>query len=334
MATNNKNLHKKTDRIDFPGDNVDIERLLGTIREAIMQNSNGNLPPCPISEAVEKYLEVKTDVLSPHTISDYSLTFRRFTEYFGPEADIKDIEPADIRAFLATIPGGKKNKKNAHIALSALWTFLVAEHCSADHIVRRVEVAKHEIRAIIPFSREEIEKMVKVARSTGRERKRDVAILLTLVDTGVRASELCGLRLSDLEGNLLRVLGKGSKERFVPVGPVAMQAILDYMGDRPPGKRHAPVFLSEDGAPLNRDALRRIVGRIGTRAGVLNAHPHKFRHTFAINYLLNGGDPYTLQMILGHSTMDMVKRYLYLTNKDVSSVHARSSPLANWHIKP
>ena len=154
----------------------------------------------------------------------------------------------------------------------------------------------------------------------------------TLVDTGVRASELCGLKFEDLEGEYLRVMGKGRKERRVPVSAPVMAAIMEYIQTRPPGKRNAPVFLSETGAQLNRDSLRLLINRLAERANVNNAHPHKFRHTFAINYVMNGGDAYSLQMILGHSTMDMVKRYLYLTNKDIAAVHGRASPLKNWGL--
>lgn len=321
---------EKKDKNGFQVDN-DIDRLLEIIRRSIM-DTNDNKENCPVSKAVELYLDAKKSVLSPHTIADYSITFRRFLDFISPDRIIADIDAADIREFLATIPGGKKNKVNAHIALSSLWTFIVLAHCASDHIVRRVEVAKPEIRAIIPLTRDEVVRLLDSARKTGRERTRNKAILLILLDTGIRASELCGLRLSDLADTSLRVMGKGGKERFVPVTPMALAALVAYLETRPPGKRHAPVFLSEDGNQLTRDALRRLVGRLGDRAGVHNVHPHRFRHTFAINYLLNGGDPYTLQMILGHSTMDMVKRYLYLTHKDVSSVHSRASPLIKWNL--
>jgi len=288
----------------------------------------------PVSEVIEAFVETKAAVLSPHTMQDYGLTFRRFCEFLEtPDTRlIHEVTAKDIRAFLDTIPGSKKNRKNAHIALGSLWSFAIEEGFTGDHTARKVQVAKPDIRAIIPFSREEVQRLLDAARFSGRDKLRNVAIVKTLIDSGVRASELCGLKFEDLEGEYIRVMGKGRKERRVPISAPVMAAIMEYAQTRPPGKRNAPVFLSETGAQLNRDSLRLLINRLADRAHVNNAHPHKFRHTFAINYVMNGGDAYSLQMILGHSTMDMVKRYLYLTNKDIAAVHDRVSPLKNWGL--
>lgn len=308
---------------------IDIEELIRLLQSLALQEVHAT-STVTLQELVDLYKSVKESVLSPHTMRDYSLTFRRLLEYLPGDKRVVEITQDDIRSFLTTIPGGKKNHKNAHIGLSALWTFAVKQNHTHENIVRLVEIAKPEKRAIIPFSRDEVDRMLKTTRIWGRNHLRNEAILLTLVDTGIRASELCGLKLSDIEGGYLRVMGKGSKERRVPISPIAMEKLLLYIEGTPARKRNAPVFWSESGVQLDRNALRLMIYRIGDEAHVKNAHPHKFRHTFALNYLLNGGDPYTLQMILGHSTMDMVKRYLNLTSREVSAVHSRASPLKNW----
>jgi site-specific recombinase XerD len=304
------------------------------IEEAIklLQNiQRSNMEPLPLAQVVESYTADKSAVLSPHTMLDYSMWYRRLLEFVPAERPIHEIDTKVIREFLNAAPGGKKNRKNARTALGALWTYAIREGYAVDHVVRKVEIAKPEIRAIIPFSRGEVERLLKAATQS-RDRLRNIAVIKTLLDTGLRASELCGITLGDLEGEYVRVLGKGSKERRVPLSALAMQSIVEYMTDRPPGKRSSPVFLSEDGDALNRNSLRLMINRLALKAEVNNAHPHKFRHTFALNYLLNGGDPYSLQIILGHSTMDMVKRYLYLTNRDIAAVHERASPLKNWRL--
>lgn len=320
-----KNYDKKKKRVD----NDYVNKVLDAVRVAL-EKPGQEMGTLTTRAAIDTYLTEKQNVLSPHTVLDYSLTFRRFVEHFGAQKFIGSIAPGDVRVFLATIPGGKKNKANAHIALSALWTHLVNQGFVNDHVLRRVEIAKPEVRAVIPFSQDDVSKLLDASKATGRERPRNTAIIYVLLDTGIRASELTGLTLSGLENNFLRVFGKGSKERRVPITPYAMQKVVAYLDTRPPGKRNTPVFLSEDNLPMTRDGLLKMLVRLGNRAGVRNVHPHKFRHTFAINYLLNGGDPYSLQAILGHSTMDMVKRYLFLTSKDVSAIHARASPLAKW----
>jgi len=83
---------------------------------------------------------------------------------------------------------------------------------------------------------------------------------------------------------------------------------------------------------LNRSRLQKILESIGNRAGVQNVHPHRFRHTFAIQYLRNGGDPYSLQALLGHSSLDMVKNYLRIAQIDIDTAHRRASPVDNWRL--
>jgi integrase/recombinase XerD len=83
---------------------------------------------------------------------------------------------------------------------------------------------------------------------------------------------------------------------------------------------------------LASSGLLQLIRRLGDRAGVNHAHPHRFRHTFAINFLRNGGNAFVLQMLLGHSTMEMVKRYLALAQADAQATHRRASPVANWRL--
>ena len=99
-----------------------------------------------------------------------------------------------------------------------------------------------------------------------------------------------------------------------------------------PGKIDEPLFVTARQRPLERYQLRRLVVRIADRAGVQNIYPHRFRHTFAINFLRNGGDIYSLQRILGHTTLEMVKNYLAIAEADVNAAHKRASPVANWKI--
>jgi site-specific recombinase XerD len=163
---------------------------------------------------------------------------------------------------------------------------------------------------------------------------RNRAILLVLLDTGLRATELCELHIKnvDLNNRHLLVLGKGSKERVIPFSAVTSQAIWRYMSTRPKDLANDFLFVTAEGQPLDRSGLSKLVRRIAQRAGVAKAHPHRFRHTFAISFLRNGGNAYALQMMLGHSTMEMVKRYLALAQADVEAAHRQASPVANWRL--
>jgi integrase/recombinase XerD len=136
----------------------------------------------------------------------------------------------------------------------------------------------------------------------------------------------------DNRNHRILVLGKGTKERQVQFSARTGQAIWRYLASRPDAGPTDPLFATQDGYPMDRDNLRHVIERIGERAKIDDVHPHRFRHTFAIQFLRNGGDPFTLQMLLGHSTMDMVKRYLALAQTDLEAAHRKASPVDHWRL--
>jgi integrase/recombinase XerC len=151
---------------------------------------------------------------------------------------------------------------------------------------------------------------------------RDRAILLQLLDCGLRVSEAAGLRLCDLRPDgTLKVRGKGAKERIVPVGGTARTAIVRYVGQRSPGGPDEPLFLGRRG-PLDGRGMQQVMKRLKLRAGITGrCSPHSLRHTFARSYLVNGGDVFSLQRILGRTTLDMVKRCVALADVDLVARH-------------
>ncbi|MBN1348402.1 tyrosine-type recombinase/integrase [candidate division KSB1 bacterium] len=291
-----------------------------------------------LSDAITDYIDAKTNFYSPNTLNDYGLTFRRAQVFFDEDPFVQDLDNAHIRRFLKTIPGGDKNRMNAHIALSSLWTFLLKENKVDNHVLHNVEIVKPNQVLIFPFSDDESRRLIRAAMHSQNAR-RDEAIIKVLFDTGIRASECMGLRLEDLKGEFLTVTGKsskgkGPKVRQVPVSASTLRAILEYIiNDRKAAPRRAALFASSrtDGY-MSRFSLGLLCDRLAHRAMVENVFPHRCRHTFAVNYLLNGGDPYTLQDILGHTTMDMVKRYLHFVNHNLARMHRKASPISNWQI--
>jgi site-specific recombinase XerD len=189
-------------------------------------------------------------------------------------------------------------------------------------------------RLIATLGSVELERLLAVAS------RRDRLIIALLLDTGLRLSELAGLRVGDLlPDGYLRVRGKGGKERLVPLGTVTEARLPDYLAHgrpRPVGRDVDHIFLARDGRPLSPVAIQHALRRLGRRAGLtgVRTNPHTFRHTFAKLYLLNRGDLFSLQRILGHTTLDMVRRYVNLDTGEVKRQHAQASPVDRLAIGP
>ncbi len=149
---------------------------------------------------------------------------------------------------------------------------------------------------------------------------------------------MSGVKFGDINmtANSIKVLGKGQKERLVYFGKRTSKALWKLLTPRLKDTQpEAPVFTvgpGDDPRPLTRDVLCRLLARIGERAGVPDVYPHRFRHTFAITFLRNGGDLLTLQALLGHSDMAMVKRYARIAQTDCAKAHQKASPVDNWRL--
>jgi site-specific recombinase XerD len=155
---------------------------------------------------------------------------------------------------------------------------------------------------------------------------------MLLLDTGLRCAELTSCKLGDvhIDRGYLKVMGKGARERMVPIGVTVRKALVEYLRASRPGPASSQIdnlFLSEDGKPLLVGGVQLMLKRLGRRCGVPRLHTHLCRHTFATNYLINGGDLFTLQHILGHSSLEMVRRYVTLASGFVAMQHQRFSPL-------
>jgi integrase/recombinase XerD len=304
-----------------------------------------------LSQVIQGYrLAASARHLSEHTIQDYENTFRRFVLHAGADTPINQIDHRCIENYLAGFANvTNKTLLNYHIALSALWTWATKEGLARVHVVREVIAPKPEKREIVPFTQAECKAMLaaiprvhaytrpgqRVQDRAALQSERNKAIFLMLLDTGLRASELCEMKLFQIDNRNCRVqvMGKGAVQRSVPFSPRTAQSLWRYLttrGDEVP--RDDPVFITSHRRAMDRNQLGNMLEIVGNRAGVAGVHPHRFRHTFAIQYLRNGGDPYTLQRLLGHSTLDMVRTYLSLAQIDLDKAHKRASPVDNWTL--
>src|SRR5215469_4711276 len=163
-------------------------------------------------------------------------------------------------------------------------------------------------------------------------------MLLVLMDTGIRVSELVGLKLDDVHEDYLTVFGKGSKQRQVGIGPTTVKALWKYTHQFRKARSEAEctVFVSRSGRKLLAPNVWRLVQHIGAQAGIygIRNSPHTFRHTFAFNWLTNGGDIYKLSRVLGHTDVQTTQIYLKAFQSQQARVdHVSLSPVEAFRLR-
>jgi integrase/recombinase XerD len=320
-----------------------------------------------LSRAVDGFiLNISAAGRSSNTIRNYRSELNRFTNWIG-DTEINKVDSKHIEDYLlylrndfrithiATTPVdprriSQKTLSNAHGTLAVYWKWVAKEFQLPNPF--KVAPIKSYTKPISPLKENDIELLLNACRQTHKipknmkaysasrnTCKRDKAIILTLLDTGMRVSELCGIHIEDfvLESGRLMITGKGSKTRFVYLGKVSRQALWAYMLERYPSQKPTtddPLFADHYGIhPLTRQGVLLLLKRLGKNAGVSNVHPHKFRHTFAIEFLRNGGNVFELQQLLGHSDLDMSKRYVQLAQIDLETSARRASPADRWRLR-
>lgn len=281
--------------------------------------------PLEIGHAVELFCDAKAaEGLSPKTVRWYGDILRRAVARFGPHAVLEAIDAPTWRAWLVELRATLAPVSVAGYVrcLHVFGNWLVAEELAEAAAIRRLVKPRVPRKLIEPLSDDELRELLALAGT------RDKAILLLLLDTGLRVSEAAGIRFRDLRPDgAIKVMGKGAKERLVPVGTSSRRAIGRYLAERGRGEPDEPVFLAESGTGLTFHGIQQILKRLKARAGLeRRCSPHTFRHTFAHNYVVNGGDVFSLQRILGHTSLDMVRRYVALADTDVASRHDLASP--------
>jgi len=221
----------------------------------------------------------------------------------------------------------------------AFSSWLFNEGYTSENILLTLKVPKAPINLIEPLTGQEIDKLIIYQNPLTTIGSRNIAIFILLLDSGLRVSELCGLRFDDahIEEGYLKVFGKGSKERIVPIGALSQKMLWRYVFHfRPepiiPSDNY--LFLTLDGKPLVVNAVKLILNRWGKNAGVPRLHAHLCRHTYATNFLChNCGDVFRLQQILGHTTLEMVRKYVHFASTQALMNGRTASPVDYMGIK-
>lgn len=312
-----------------------------------------------LSKAVEGYiLDGLAGDFSPHTMRLYRLYLRKLVEYLG-DPELENITHTDLARYMhfmrnEYIPN-RRNGDTSPLSSSTLdnhWKAIRSLFGWCNRVLElerpdlKLPQPKYQLPEKVPFSEEEVKLIVQAceytkeastdSRRTFRMRRptahRDKALILMMLDTGLRVSEVCRLVVKDLnlETGEIQVKPYGSgqktKPRTVFLGKAARRSMWHYMTGREDMRQDDPLIL------INAHSIRSLCKRLGERSGVNDVHPNRFRHTFAIQFLRNGGDVFSLQRLLGHSTLEMVKHYLMIAKADVERAHRRASPADRWRL--
>lgn len=308
-----------------------------------------------LDNLIDNYLQCCTaEGKSKKTIEWYEANLGRFSRFLKrecPDSTISDIGPAEARRFILHLQNDVRRwETNPFIsdtkglsphtiqgyarAIKAFWSWLLDEGYIPENFMARLKCPRVPHKIIPTFSAEQIQRLLGALDPGTLTGFRNYAIILLFLDTGIRLSELVNLRLEDIDfgQSCLLVTGKGNKERVVPFGSQVRRALRRYLSTVRPEPEYPQVsqfFLSRQGFPLKPNMVRSMISRAGRRANVsgVRCSPHTFRHTFAKQYLLNGGDVFSLQRILGHTSLEVVKLYVNLTSLDLSGQHRKFSPV-------
>ena len=311
--------------------------------------------PINLRSLVEDYiLSCRCESKSAATIANYQYrlaSFIWFCQASGFPDEPGKITTTHIRQFLwylASEPnrwGGsstsaKKPASGATVnhyyrVLNSFFNWLEREGLISENPLTRIKTPKFENKIIKALTSKEVKTLLSQRSAKTALNVRNRAILMMMLDTGIRVSELVHLNLNDVDmktGSVMVTHGKGGKQRIVRIGFKTQKALWRYVKIWRSGDSEK-LFLNRSGDSLDVRGVTLMIRRIGKKAGVNGVHVHRLRHTFTISFLRAGGDVFSLQYLLGHSTLQMTQRYLQSLNADdAMNAHRRFSPMDNLKV--
>lgn len=287
-------------------------------------------------DLISRFLDYLADErgASPHTLRAYAADLAEFRDFVAREGD-RDLRRVDarlLRAYLAWLHQRDLAKSSIARRLAVVrscFRFLARRGVVRTNPAREVGTPRVPRRLPSFLPKDESAELLDRAPAASAAGRRDHALLELLYASGLRVSECCGLDLEDLDRSqgTVRVLGKGSRERVVPVGEAALQAVDAYLALR--GSAGGPLFRNARGGRLTPRSVRRVVGRQARAAGIgRRVTPHTLRHTFATHMLGEGADLRLIQELLGHRRLSTTQRYTHVSPEHLMRVYDRAHPRA------
>ncbi|MCC6742676.1 MAG: tyrosine recombinase XerC [Acidobacteria bacterium] len=305
---------------------------------------------------MQEYLDQFSDHMtyernvSPHTLRNYMSDLQQFHDFLAPadetgnrrHIDIQQVDNITIREYLATLYEKKKKKTSIARKLATLRTFfkfLCREEVLKLNPARLVTSPRLDKKLPVTLSVDDVIRFIESPDTDTPLGRRDRAILELLYGTGVRVSELCGLNVDDIDfkNQSIRVRGKGRKERIVPYGGKAQEAMEAYLGVRgqflseadEDSREPQVMFLNYQGTRISTRSVGRLIDKyVAIVADMRNISPHALRHSFATHLLNAGADLRSIQELLGHARLSTTQKYTHVSHERMVEVYDKSHPKA------
>jgi site-specific recombinase XerD len=313
-----------------------------------------SLPTLDLHLEIERYLAVcSARQFSPRTIAAKNFYFHRLFEFLE-DHELKQCGEAELLRFFAELRDKRTGElmrpvsvESFHRCYKTFFSWLVSDETLEVSPMRRVPAPRVLADQVQPLDMEQVRALLKAAR-VSQFNRRNTALVLLMIDTGLRVSEVCALRVGDidLKGRALSIIGKGNRRRTVHYTPTTSVALWNHLRERRDGTKRADdehsalpsprraLFVALAGAyagePMTRSGIYQVIADLGRAAKIrgVRVSPHTLRHTFATEMIRNSAYQDTVQQLLGHSDPRMTQRYVTLAKADVQRQHTRCSPVA------
>ncbi len=289
-----------------------------------------------IDRSIERflhYLEAERNA-SVHTRLNYALDLQQFRAFLGDQS-LEGIDQLALRRFLVSLHDhqyAKRSMARKVASIRSFFRYLCREGYLATDPSRALTAPKLDRRLPQFLDVREAAQLVEAPAGDGWLALRDRALLELLYSAGIRVSELVQLRLTDVDliGGAVTVQGKGQRERLVPIGRPAVEALQRYLERRQPSQgTEARMFLNKNGTPLTDRSVRRIILRALKQVDFQkHVSPHTLRHTFATHLLDQGADLRSVQELLGHKNLSTTQIYTHVTTKRLKEIYDQAHPRA------
>lgn len=301
-----------------------------------------------IKSALELFLldrELKGNTLK--TIDNYKQQINYFIDYTG-NIQVTEIELQTLKEYQLHL--SKKDRYDNHPfkikengttiekvtvqsylrQLRVFIRYLYDEEYIKTNLCDKFKLPKAPKKTIDILNEEEKQKLLNSFTETSELQLRNKTIIALMLDSGLRRNEVISLEYDNVHFsyNYVKVTGKGDKERLVPLGITTKKLLLKYINYRSlPEFETKILFIDRNKRPMSDNSIKMVFARLRTKTKIKRLHPHILRHTFATDYLINGGDIFSLQSILGHTSLEMVRKYSHLASSYIIANHKRLSPL-------